>query len=369
MAIKFLNSVAVDTDVLFVDTANERVGIGTTSPSARLEVAGAPSSDYASLTSVSLTGKTGSGTGWTGTSVLTGYTHSPGNSDPLVTNIVPIANAKYIITLTISGITTGRYERIIFGGTIINVYINQSLTRSVACIPVNTDPLEVIAQSGTDGSISIDSISQVGTRDSAVNISDSSGSVRNEIRSGNSATSMYIGVQSGESLTSTLNGNNIGVGYRTLRNNISGTANTTIGYLNLNKAFATSYMTTLGYNNFPNYSNPGNAYSIGIGTNVATSANITGSQNILLGNNMFMSATTANGNIAMGYNTMRSVTTGSKNVSLGVYSLFNTTTGTGNIALGQYALYSKTTGNYNLAIGDNAGRFLGGTSTAGYTIK
>ena len=38
MAIKFLNSVAVDTDVLFVDTANERVGIGTASPSAKLDV-------------------------------------------------------------------------------------------------------------------------------------------------------------------------------------------------------------------------------------------------------------------------------------------------------------------------------------------
>ncbi len=38
MAIKFLNSVAVDTDVLFVDTANERVGIGTTSPTSILQV-------------------------------------------------------------------------------------------------------------------------------------------------------------------------------------------------------------------------------------------------------------------------------------------------------------------------------------------
>ena len=40
MAIKFLNSVAVDTDVLFVDTANERVGIGTASPSRLLDVDG-----------------------------------------------------------------------------------------------------------------------------------------------------------------------------------------------------------------------------------------------------------------------------------------------------------------------------------------
>ena len=36
MAIQFLNTVQVDTDVLYVDTANDRVGIGTTSPTALL---------------------------------------------------------------------------------------------------------------------------------------------------------------------------------------------------------------------------------------------------------------------------------------------------------------------------------------------
>jgi len=38
MAIKFLNTVQVDTDVLYVDTANDRVGIGTDSPSKALHV-------------------------------------------------------------------------------------------------------------------------------------------------------------------------------------------------------------------------------------------------------------------------------------------------------------------------------------------
>jgi hypothetical protein len=38
MAIKFLNTVQVDTDVLYVDTTNDRVGIGTDNPSARLDI-------------------------------------------------------------------------------------------------------------------------------------------------------------------------------------------------------------------------------------------------------------------------------------------------------------------------------------------
>ena len=45
MAINFLNTVAVDENVLFVDTVNDRVGIGTTSPDAKLSVVGATSTN------------------------------------------------------------------------------------------------------------------------------------------------------------------------------------------------------------------------------------------------------------------------------------------------------------------------------------
>jgi hypothetical protein len=41
MAIKFLNTVSVDSGVLHVDAATDRVGIGTASPAANLEVSGA----------------------------------------------------------------------------------------------------------------------------------------------------------------------------------------------------------------------------------------------------------------------------------------------------------------------------------------
>jgi hypothetical protein len=48
MAIKFLNTVAVDTDVLYVDASSNRVGIGTTSPSYKLDVNGSIASSVSS---------------------------------------------------------------------------------------------------------------------------------------------------------------------------------------------------------------------------------------------------------------------------------------------------------------------------------
>jgi hypothetical protein len=64
---------------------------------------------------------------------------------------------------------------------------------------------------------------------------------------------------------------------------------------------------------------------------------------------------------------MRNVTSGSKNVALGPYALFDNTIGSGNVAIGEYSLSKKVSGNYNLSIGHQAGRYLGGTTTANLT--
>lgn len=50
MAIKFLNTVAVDTDVLYVDASSNRVGIGTTSPSRKLHIHADSGNAYLQLT-------------------------------------------------------------------------------------------------------------------------------------------------------------------------------------------------------------------------------------------------------------------------------------------------------------------------------
>jgi hypothetical protein len=48
MAIKFLNTVAVDTDVLYVDASSNRVGIGTTSPAGKLDIRSSTTSNLLS---------------------------------------------------------------------------------------------------------------------------------------------------------------------------------------------------------------------------------------------------------------------------------------------------------------------------------
>jgi hypothetical protein len=49
MSIKFLSGINVDSNTLFVDDANNRVGIGTASPSHKLDINGGASSDYYQL--------------------------------------------------------------------------------------------------------------------------------------------------------------------------------------------------------------------------------------------------------------------------------------------------------------------------------
>ena len=53
MAIKFLSTVQVDTDVLYVDTANDRVGIGTASPGSKLEVSSGAGANGDSILTIS----------------------------------------------------------------------------------------------------------------------------------------------------------------------------------------------------------------------------------------------------------------------------------------------------------------------------
>ena len=65
--------------------------------------------------------------------------------------------------------------------------------------------------------------------------------------------------------------------------------------------------------------------------------------------------TSGNGNTAMGYKAVNPNTTGNFNTGFGSYTLNGSTTGNGNVALGYQAGFAVTNGDYNLVLGYTAG--------------
>ena len=334
------------------DSGNSRLGIGTATPEAKLDITSNTTSDQAPRTILSITGKTGSGTNWSGTDVEAGYTHTDGSADPLVTNITPINNKIYVIVYTISGLSAGRFDFIDFGGVRKNVYNGSNGTYTISLKAENsTDPLELTPRSDFAGTVSIDSITSVEPREAIVSIRTSDGTIANEIRAGVSesqpSNSIYIGYEAGQSASGVGSPSNTAVGRLALSSNVQGGYNTVFGYLNATICTQNSYMTLVGHNMLPYFRSPStNVYNTAIGTNIAYGTSFTGMSNTLIGNSILSNtATTASNNIAMGLYTMYVATTASNNVSIGNQSLRN-----------------HTTGNQNVALGDSAGKYYGSNS-------
>ncbi len=136
--------------------------------------------------------------------------------------------------------------------------------------------------------------------------------------------------------SNTTGGGNTANGYQSLRYNTTGGGNTANGYQSL-------------YSNTTGIYNTANGYQ-------SLRSNTTGSYNTANGNFSLYFNTTGSYNTANGYYSLFNNTTGSQNTANGYYSLVYNTTGNNNTANGYYSLLSNTTGNNNTALGYNAGR-------------
>jgi len=152
---------------------------------------------------------------------------------------------------------------------------------------------------------------------------------------------------------------NTGIGYSSLYNNSTGTKNAALGYYSLYTNSTGANNTALGY--YSLYSNTG-SYNTAVGSN-ALRTNTSASYNTAVGYYSLYTNSTGTYNTALGYYSLYS-NTGSYNSSLGSYSLYSNSSGTNNTSLGYYSLYSNTTGNYNVALGYQAGRYQADGSTA-----
>jgi len=161
--------------------------------------------------------------------------------------------------------------------------------------------------------------------------------------------------------------NNVAMGVSALNSNTTGSANTALGRSALVFNTTASSNTAVGYNalysNTTGDNNTANGYQ-------AFYSNTTGTQNVATGYRALFSNTTANYNTATGYRALFANTTGSDNVAMGYQAGDVITTGARNIIFGRLADPSAASGNDQVVIGDSlTGKgdetaFIGGTNGA-----
>lgn len=322
---KFISATNIGNSLLFDNGTN--VGLGHAVPTGRLDIQGLAVNDLPTYSAEFLDDANWTlGAGWSG-DFATGFVHASGTAT-LTHDHAAVSTTKYQIAYTVTGRTAGSFT-VAFGGQSL-----AAITATGAWGPTatNTDALTITPTTDFNGTIviSIKSITAVST--ALINLRNSAGTVVNEIRSGNSNASIFIGVNSGRYNTTNLP--NIGIGLNTLSNNTTGAYNVSIGQDSLSSNTVGTYNTSLGYNSL--------------------NANISGVQNVSVGQHALSSNTTGAQNTVVGAAGLLSNILGSRNSGIGFNSLTNTVSSY-NSAFGANSGRSNTTGTYNTFLGHEAG--------------
>jgi hypothetical protein len=143
---------------------------------------------------------------------------------------------------------------------------------------------------------------------------------------------------------------NTACGSQALGSNTTGSYNTATGSMALFASTTGDFNTVSGHEALS--SNTTGAGNTASGARVLRS-NTTGSYNTASGYRTLFANTTGDSNTATGFKALPSNTTGFRNTAIGRAALQQNTTGYRNIAIGQYAGSALTTGSDNIAIGNS----------------
>jgi len=153
--------------------------------------------------------------------------------------------------------------------------------------------------------------------------------------------------------------NNSASGYNALAFNSSGQQNTGTGGYALFSNGTGSYNTATGYGTLQ--SNTSGSYSTATGFNALATTGGAGF-NTADGANALYSNTLGQDNTASGFSALYLNSVGSQNTASGYYAMYSNTFGGNNTAVGFNALYSNSTGSNNIALGYQAGYVVSGGS-------
>ena len=146
-------------------------------------------------------------------------------------------------------------------------------------------------------------------------------------------------------------GYNSAFGASSLHTNTTGTFNTTAGALSMHDNTTGSQNTAVGYASLTNNTTGSNNTAVGESSLLA---NTTGFQNTAVGDGVLLANTTGQYNTGMGKDALVGNTIGTRNTAVGVNALNANANGVGNTAVGTNALTSNIVGDNNTAIGRQA---------------
>jgi hypothetical protein len=126
-----------------------------------------------------------------------------------------------------------------------------------------------------------------------------------------------------------------------------GSYNTSLGYDALRYITTGRNNTAIGVNSLQ--SNTTGSYSVAVGVNALLYNN--GDDNVAIGSASMYNNASGRYNLAAGSISLYSNSSGNNNTALGFASLYSNTTGSNNTAVGLYSMNSNSSGNYNTALG------------------
>jgi hypothetical protein len=168
---------------------------------------------------------TGTGTGWTGTSFATGYTHTTGTTALTANGLTVESGVIYTVVVTVTGRSAGTVTATM--GGLSSGVINTNTTVTFAFTPTTTTANFSIAVTTTFNGTVTASVKKTFAAKPVFAAENSSGTVTAEIRAPVDATNTIIGVDAGGYITT---GTTItAIGYRANRYVFTATNATAIG--------------------------------------------------------------------------------------------------------------------------------------------
>jgi hypothetical protein len=378
----------VDTDCLFVDVSENRVGINTTSPVLTGLTIGRQPSDANEGGQVNWEG----GTSFSNNLSIDRY----GNDLRLLYNGSQTGTWSGAGALVATAVTSSGAVRAVSGGADGGMVVGQAYSSSYVGLRTNgmsstsadeyvllSDGTHTFLGSGTSGDTYIRGaanatthqlkIGSAGAEFSGKLIAAASDSYPIAINVGLTAGAANIAIGTGN-LSAATGTNNVAVGYAALNNCTTSGWNVAVGNYALGSTTTQSghpnyaqYSTALGHEAlYGNVNGSGGNIGIGfragkttttglnniwIGMQCGNGGATTGSSNTAMGYNAFQSSTTAIGDVCIGAYAGQDATEALNLVAVGYLAGTNVTTGDDNIAIGTQALYTNTTSDDNVAVG------------------